>query len=553
VSSRFTPRASRAAGLALASVAVLGLPACDAARSSAPPPDARAPGAALPPSPQGALPDAPFADLSSDTLTAPPSLDLQVEPVPGALRLRWETPPPDTTSLRLFEHDAATDVEVEIDLAPVPTTGPRPPSSGVTLFRATHRHPWTERSWRLERCDADDCLASRRTRPDGGVLDTVHTLTPPVAVVGERFGTSVASNANGTVQAIAAPVEGRLSVILSGGDTPAFGTPLARLHDMPSTSRALAVAASASGDTLAVLSGDVATGADAEAIVFERLGENWIETARFGAFASPTSIGDGEARPHIALAADGSRLLVACTGAPDCPVALHASDATGWHPAVALPPIDDGSTVMAVTASRSLARVATLRAVDGAAPALRVYEAARDWRSPAPLALPFLAADAPLVAALDERGSGLVVGGLEASRSPSPAAVLWRYRLGVDDAGIALQLEDSVRLFAPAGRAASLTLAADGALDTVAFARHAADGGSALTTFVTTAGRWRPALTLPADAATLARQTFGQALAVDAAGDTLTVGSPRLPDLTAAPGTVQAAGRVWMMRATISP
>ena len=284
--------------------------------------------------------------------------------------------------------------------------------------------------------------------------------------------------------------------------------------------------------------------------MFERLGEGWLESASFDAFADAAPpIGVNEARPHVLLSANGSRLVAACTGARGCPLAVHERGAFGWRAASALAAPDESAVTRAVAGSATLARVAVVTARTGghdedrdgpvafadtgaspdAAPRLHVHDADARWRASDPIALPSLAVDAPVAIALDAAGERVVVGGLEPARTGSRTPVLWHHRIARAGETLALDVEASRRLRGPAdGRVSSLSLVADGSLDTLAFGWTTAHE-AALETYTRHGGDWARALHLPDAAGRFAKRRFGAALALASDGATLALDVPDAP------------------------
>jgi len=494
--------------------------------------------------------DAAFADLANDTLIAPdaPTLDIAAEP--GALTFRWDAPLETSSRVRLLERDAHDAHERALDLTPSADT------RGARLPVAAHRLAWSTVTWRIEHCDTAGCVSSRRTRAAAdAALATAHEIAPAVAITGERFGERIAMNAGGTLLVVASPVAGRIALHDLRDDGPAIADPPPRLEGPASITRALDAAVSANGDVIAVMSGDAARGRDARVLVFERLGEGWITTANEPVLAArDVALGRDGARPRVILSADGERLLVACTGAPACPVVEYLRTDTGWQAGrLVHAPLDDELVThgvpLAIDASATLERIAVATSRAGETPRLQVHDIAGSPTRDATverISLPALAADAPLALALDDGGAHVAIGGLEPSAAASPAPVLWRYRIDRDGASLALHVEDSLRLASPPDRASALSLAADATLDTVAFGWSTVDA-AALVTHVSGERGWRPALELPGDADRLAGRPFGEALALDANGATFALDiAPAASDPTTAP----SIGRVLLTRAS---
>ena len=502
----------------------------DAPASSARVPDANVP-------PPASATASPFADLSADTLVAPavPVLDVRAES--GALRFGWTPPPPGTRSTTLVVHDGDDGTETLVaEIAP--------DRHGYRLPVVPHRLRWDALSWRVEHCapaggrlrgataraagGATACVSSRRTTASGLAATTFAPLAPAVAIADERFGERVALNAGGSLLAVARPVEGRVELHHAGSDGVAAGDSLPRLGDAASTTRALDVALSASGDTVAVLSGDAARGEPPRVVVFERLGEGWLESGAFAAFAGAAPrMGAGAARPRVLLSDDGSRLVAACTGASGCPLAVHERGAFGWRAASALAAPDGAATTRAIAGSATLARVALVTArTPDAAPRLHLHDADARWRASDPIALSALAVDAPVAIALDASGERVVVGGLEPARGGSRTPVLRQHRITRAGDALALDTEAAGRFGGPAdGRVSSLSLAADGTLGTLALGWTTAHE-AALRIDVRRGDGWVPALHLPDAAGRFAKRRFGSALALAADGTTLAFDVP---------------------------
>lgn len=535
-------------------------------------------GAASPPAGPDVPAPSPVIVPPGDVIGPPalPAPSLEIGAEQGALRFRWSEVTDDARSVRLHVRDAHGDLERALPL------GSEDEGRTLLLPVIPHRTPWADLSYRLEVCSPIGCAISPPRGARQLAADTFHALHPGFALREERYGEAVAFSADGGLLAIAQPAAGRVSLWFTGGESARGGTIDIGTANTPGAARPgarrLALAASGNGDAIAVLIDEPASSGKAMIALFERLGEDWFESARFAPFevsraqmpdaetsavrmqVTSVPVGESGSRLEIWLSQGGDRLAVASLpvdgdGASvmsaDGQVAaadddgsagalvLHERGEDGrWRAVRSLHAGANGQDrLIAAGISADLRRVFTVAARPNDHARLRLHARERDWRADELVTLTDLDALAPLALVAAADGTRLAIGGFENRRAEPGAAVLWRYRVETRAGTSTASVEESIVLGTPTGAAGTASLVADAALDAAAFAWRSPASAGFESVVRDGRGRWRRTLTLSGDQA-------GTALSMDAGGTRLAIG---VAPGDAPTGTLDA-GRVLLLR-----
>ena len=522
----------------IATVLALLVSACDGSTSVEPPI-------------AGATDSDATADLSDDALFAPtpPVLDIAIQP--GSLRFAWNNVIT-ATRISLYAFDTITRNEWLVSDAI---------NAQDTQFNVTtvaHELPWHTRQYRIELCDADDCVSSLRVGLSGRASDSIQTLTPAVSLSGEAFGQSVGINDNGTVAAIAEPLSGSVTISTRNQNDWGLYSSI-DISDVISSTRQLDIAMSTSGDTIAVYTNEsdvsetnnnanINSVTKPRLLIIERLGESWFTTAELdiSAFTAIQSDNDtantGESpAPDLSklyLSGDGKRMLLST---PRSLVLFTELDGS-WQPSILLNALPAQRFATSLGVSRSLERI-HFASIDDAGVAIQhVQITANEPLVTQRYSLPLLAPTRDIQLVASASGDKLVVLAWENRRDSLLIPVAWQFQSHIESITgnnstempvLQLDSERSRRL-SPASENATLQLTANQDLSTVILAWQSLENSDAALVSVIAqsnsidAGQaWQPALELPQSAPGFAKNAFVERLTMSHDGKVLMISIPR--------------------------
>lgn len=499
------------------------------------------------------------ADLSDDALLAPTPPVLEITIQPGTLNFAWNNVIAATrTSLYAFDTITRNEWLLSDEIGADDTQ--------FSVPTVTHQLPWHSRQYRIELCDADDCVSSLRVALSGRASDSMQTLSPAVFLSGEAFGQSVAINDSGTVAAIAEPLSGSVTIYARNNtDWTYYGS--TDISTVVSGTRTFDMAMSTSGDTIAVYTNEtdvnetndstsIISNTKPRIVILERLGESWFTTMELDVSTLhgrqsdrdiPNNDNINDAIPlddaQLYLSGDGERVLLST---PESLV-LFSEQTGSWQPTVLVDATPGKRLITSLGVSRSLETI-HVASIDEAGIAVQQLNIAADEVvTTQAYPLPMLAPSSDIQLASSAAGDKLVVLAWEHRLDARLIPVAWQYEsrtVGTmpsdstaagtpanEMPGLQLDVERSLRL-AEASDIATLKLAANHDLSTIAFAwQSVADAAliSVVADNSSTANNplWQHALELPQATPAFAKTGFAGHLAMSHDGTVLMVSVPR--------------------------
>jgi len=307
--------------------------------------------------------------LSDGGITAPAAPTLSISATAGALNFKWVDSRAITevvTGTTLYEYNSRTEQEAELnaDIAPGDLR--------FTLPIAPHRLAWYSLSYRVEICTIDDCVSSLRV-PVRTLLDHAITgFTPPNDDIRPSFGDDLAINATGNIAVASSPITASAAVLLHNGQQWIQASTLDSEHFSNAPDADMLTTVSTSGDTVAIAS--IASTSNPIIVIFDRLGENWIETARIIPF-EPAAIDQhwDTASLSLKLADNGDRIVFAAqssfqsvnkTDGTGNQVLVFDRDAFNWTQTAKLAVPLRHTRLRSLSASASINKVVALSTLD---------------------------------------------------------------------------------------------------------------------------------------------------------------------------------------------
>jgi len=468
------------------------------------------------------------ADLSNDALLAPVAPELTINVQPSLLEFSWDNRP-QLTRTSLYAFDTTSSEEWLISDA-IPTS-----DTSYRLPIITHQLPWHSRQYRIELCDANDCVSSLRKAVTGRALESIQTLAPAVSLNGEAFGQSVAINDNGSISVIAEPLAGSVSIYLRNSSAWGYASTTS-LSEFVSTTRSLEVALSTSGDTIAVFSNEsddassVVSIAGPRLIILERLGESWFATSELD-LSSFISDESSNSAAKLYVSGDGERVLLSTAES----LVLVTDNASGWQTSTLLTASASETYASSLGVSRALDAV-HLAVMTDAGLAIQRLTITNDQATISDAySLPMLQATVDIQLASSSNGEELLVFAWEVSSAVDRIPVAWQYQsrlLASENTPPSLQLnvERSLRLGAAASDA-TLRLVANQDLSSIIFAWQSIADANLIGVIDSGSldgvnSPWQNVLELPQSAPVLAKNAFVDQLAMSHDGSVLMVSVP---------------------------
>jgi len=485
--------------------------------------------AALPAHPISAIPDTMGFALSNDGLLAPPAPVLTAIARPGELQFSWSKHLPDTrvylyqrVDLHGTSNHNSTLLEVQ----------PEADDNSLLLNINAHRLAWYQQHYRVEFCTIDSCVSSRWVSVLNLADDAGEVLAPAVALKSERFAEHVALNGDGTLLAVAAPLEGVVHLFSLHDNSWTKLDPILQDSLPVSKTRHLKLALSSSGDTLVVASLDPSTRAIFDIIITERLGESWLETERL----TPTlDINHQQVNNlQLQLSADGDRLLLGVQHKMTNSLIHYARTDVGWQLQDSIRIPDGHQRLPAFSASRSLNTVQTLSQATDSTLVLHSWQWTVDhWLISGQLTVPMVQSTNDVAIASAADGSSVLIAAWESTSSTTQTPVLWRYqhmpipigrnKSSISDTDQSWLAVESRRAPPVDMTGAQLRLASDARLDSVLFGWQSSDD-ALINVLFQDRQHWRTALILPTTLRTLVKGPFAGSMALDASGNTAVIG-----------------------------
>ncbi len=468
--------------------------------------------------------------LAGDALIAPPEPELQVTATLGYLNLTWE--PLEAQQLsNVYQYDTFTREEELIEQFNDNTT------QTLSIPSRTHLRAWHREQFRVELCTNNNCVSSQRIGITTLASNTIQSLSPAVFIEAERFAENAVINADASLLVAALPVEGALQLYIKPADQ-WLTSQRVRLGGLEvDRERQLQLALSNNGDTVAVA---INSNNNTEVRIVERLGESWIETARWNHnvpfnSSDATELTQPPVSPEhsLALSADGDELLIATSGE----LYSYQRDDIGWSQYQrfdqggfttssasdeSLSISSDTAATVAFDISDSMDRIFTLDTTDTGL-WISVWQKTTDamdtavWRRIHGMNLLDLDPTRQLIVKSNSEGSLIAIAAWELATGLADTPVLWRYSVpeGMSVIAESLTATDSLRI-APVQQAeASLRFDADNTLNNIVIgwqgpvdSTSASDASLLTYRYNDNTSRWISQLELPATISTLAKQAF---------------------------------------------
>ena len=470
------------------------------------------------------------AILNNDGLEAPEAPTLSIAGFHRHLEFSWNNQSTDQ-SASLIAYNRRSGIETLIADQLSNANGP------YLLPISSHTLAWHDMQYRVQICSNNNQCTSSESVPVIGLLaSTIDTVQAESNSASDNYAHSLAINASGNVLASLVPGANQIYMHfelphgwIQASQIPLFSNELSHLQ--ATSFNSVSMSLSSSGDTLAVAGVNNSDGA--VLIVFDRLGENWIQTAQFNPFQlsqqALLSAHFSSNAINIQLSDNGEQLLVSLQASANqnednanAISELLSLSRTGasWRTEHTLPLAASGaSRLPAFSASADLQTLFTLSENNGDVILNRYKQSANQWQSVASLSLSMLQASSDIALQSSADGEAVLIGGWErgtADKTP----VLWHYQ-AYDNA---FELLTSIREPATIDTMAQYRLAADANLQHLAIGWQSTDDAD-LSVYYQEQQAWVHALSLPDSLNISAKSALAQQVEFSADGTTLLVSS----------------------------
>jgi len=215
------------------------------------------------------------ADMSGDALIAPDAPELLIRSSTGYLHFSWTDNHNESASeiseINLYRYNTRSNQETRMDVS-IDTV-----DLHHTIAIKPHQVDWNNTRFRVEICNNSDCLSSYHVAIDDLLINAPATLQSQNPAYANSFGDDVALSSNGSLLAVASPLTGTVSIYMADEQKWTLLTALSSTLFTRQSGAKLKVAMSSNGDTIAIAS--AARAATPSIVVFDRIGNGWVETA----------------------------------------------------------------------------------------------------------------------------------------------------------------------------------------------------------------------------------------------------------------------------------
>jgi len=461
----------------------------------------------------------------SDGITAPSAPTLSISASAGALNFKWfdwRTNAKATTTIKLYEYNEQTQQEKELD-AEIAAGDLR-----FSLPVTPHRLAWDAINYRVEICSSDNCVSSNWVPVRSLLTQLLTTMTPSDQKLSYSFGDDLAINAIGNLAIASSPLAASAAVMMRNGKRWVQVSTLASDHFSKTPDSAMRVSVSSSGDTVAIAS--ASSTSSPKIVIFDRLGENWIETASISPY-EPVAIAEqwDAASMSLQLSDNGDRLVFAAQPKGQSvnkfddrhnQVLVFDRSTIIWTLAARLSVPLQNTKLRATSASGDIGKIVTLSASNNSL-YLHEYALLRgQWRESAPQRLEALtpSVDVQIISAQDGAQISVATWDLHSDSRRSPLA--WKFEKRA--AGwIAV---DSIRLPPTGDRSAMLRLAGDASLLSLAVGWQAQTDAN-LAFYAMEDQRWQHQFSVPDSLNLNRRLPMVQSIAISANNSTTLIGT----------------------------
>lgn len=453
------------------------------------------------------------------TLKAPDQPQLKLSASPETLTFTWQRPT-DKQLASIYAYDTTSSIETLI------AGDMKSSNNSLSIASDSATRPWHAQQFRLQLCDADQCVSSQRMNISTLAASSMNMVRPAVFLQGEQFGDSIAVNEAANLFITTRPLEGAIQIYLHTENRWVATTPIQIESSAASLIRD--VASSASGDTLAVLvSENTQGGTEANVRIVERLGEAWIAVEQIK--LPPEVATDNDST--VSMSADAMHIWVHTRK-----TLLHYQQtANQWHLDKTFSQTKEHS-VEAFTTSRDSTVIHQIEKIDqqlwlishrnndssGYSP---------DWQEFHRSVIQGVNAGDEVFLTCNVDGTKIAIAGWEHTQLTQRTPVVWRFAVHTapSDDMASKSVQDSLRVAPSDDARARLRFTTSDTLEHLALGWQSQAGDDArITTFSfnTNEQRWRLGLELPADVSTLAKQGFAHDMALSADGQTLVISTP---------------------------
>ena len=481
------------------------------------------------------------ADLSNDSLLPPTEASLTLSAEPGFLQLSWE-PIPNLLIARVYKFDSIEGLEVLVAQSNDTST------QTIRIPSKTHQRAWHSEQFRVELCDANDCVSSARVSIAGLADKTVQRLYPGVFIQDETFAQSIALNSTASLMAASLPVQGAIDLYTRPDNLWLSTQRISIASEAHSDTRTITLALSPVGDTLAALVTDEQS--VQELNILERFGEAWFKTTTLDIVNTtvPTpNESDVGMSNGLSISADSNRMLLTVSGRT---FTTYRSE-SGWetpsllqknqyHPSNTA--FTERFSTQAVlkdsVANAAHSRLFTLHSLDQRL-WLSIWENTAE-RSEIPIWNKFSAYGIDNVNAArdvsihsDSNGERLALAGWELNNGVKHTPVIWHYQIpslstNTTTNSTELSVINSIRFPFSAEDSAQLRFSADDSLNRLVLgwqdqetSTNAPDAALISYQFSASAMRWLPKLELPEVFPTFAKHAYVRSALLSPDGEAL--------------------------------
>lgn len=464
--------------------------------------------------------------LGDDILIAPLEPTLRIQAAPGALEFAWQDRHNDTataiTEINLYQYDYRSELEVAVDATIDPN------SSRYTHSITAHKLAWDSASYRIEICTQDNCLSSARMPINDLLSNAVVPITASDTKLSNSFGDQLALNAEGSVAIVTSPDNASALVFFHIADRWIQASTLVSDSFTTQANSVMRLDTSASGDTIVIAT--IASNSRPVAVVFDRVGENWIETSSIIPVATNNASQNWFADTlAIALSDDGDRLAIAALSPGQSAssaantnnrVMIFDRSTLDWTNTTSLSVPAQHNRLPSFSTSASIDQVFILSALNRNLYLHEFAAGTNGWANAEPQFISAVTPTVDNIVVSSANGTELAIAGWEREIDSRFSAVAWRLR---KTAGSWIA-NDSVKLPPVALTAATLRLAADATLASIAIGWQGTNSAN-LAFYADNQQRWQHLFSVP-EAFNLNRDLpLAQSVAISADNSTALIGT----------------------------
>jgi len=466
------------------------------------------------------------AALNDGAIVAPTAPTLSISATTGALNFKWfdlRTNVKSNTRTTLFVYNKRTMQENELE------SDIQPDDLRYTLPITPHRLEWDAISYRVEICTIDNCVSSSRVPVKTLLSHALSAITPSDTDLSLSFADDLAINANGNVAIVSSPLSSSAGIFQHLDHRWVQISTLTSEQFSNATDSRLRVAISASGDTVAIASASTAN--SPVIVVFDRLAENWIQTAVITPFeraavteqwdTASLSLHLSDNGERIAFAAQPAQQSVNLFDARRNQVLIFDRGAVNWTRTASLVVPRQHTRLDSISVSGGINKMLVLSVLRES---LFLHEYSVDtgrWQETTSQILGAInpSADTQIVAS--HNAAQVSIAAWELEDNGRRSAVAWGF---AKQASLWITY-DSIRMPPTDNQSAKLRLAGDAQLQSLAVGWQAPTDAN-LALYAIKDQRWQHHITVPEDLNLSRRLPIAQSVAISADNSTVLVGTP---------------------------